>query len=391
MARKFWGVLLGFERCLFRNSVRIIHTRLIESTQQYFRSSLRLLGDQINNHSLRTLSLRKLGFSLFVFLAIPGAVAYASFFSFFDDVFTKVSMQERVQNSQNMALLFAAVGPTSVHATTTDDVNTVAESALLPDVGPDGGLADVADGSADHGQISTYIVREGDSLTLIAKMFDVSVNTILWANNIPRGGKIAVGQTLVVLPVSGVQHVVKKGDTVASISKKYKGDVDEILSYNGIGEGETLPLGSIVIVPDGEIVAVVVKTKPASSKLRGASGPNIDGYYRAPLANYRKTQGLHGYNGVDLVSYGGSGSYVSAAAAGTVIIARQGGYNGGYGTYVVIKHDNGTQTLYGHMKGVAVSAGQQVAQGQLIGYEGNTGRSSGTHLHFEVRGARNPF
>ena len=144
-------------------------------------------------------------------------------------------------------------------------------------------------------------------------------------------------------------------------------------------------------MPDGEVPAPVVASKPATSKLRGASGPAIDGYYRAPLANYRKSQGLHGYNGVDLVSLDGPGAYVMASAAGTVIVARSGGYNGGYGSYVVIKHSNGTQTLYGHLKGVAVSVGQSVAQGQLIGYEGNTGRSSGTHLHFEIRGARNPF
>ena len=324
-------------------------------------------------------------------LVIPAAVVSASFFTFFDDIFTKVAMQERTVNSQNMALLLASVGPNIAGATTTDEVNTVAESALLPDVGPEGGLADVDARDDSRGQISIYVVRDGDSLSSIAKMFDVSANTILWANNLARGAKISIGQTLVILPVSGVQHTVKKGDSIQSIAKKYKGDVDEILSYNGIEPDDALIAGSIVIVPDGEVAAPVVAKKPASSKLRGASGPSLDGYYRAPLANYRKSQGLHGYNGVDLVSLDGSGAYVMASAAGTVIIARSGGYNGGYGSYVVIKHDNGTQTLYGHLKGVAVSVGQSVAQGQLIGYEGNTGRSSGTHLHFEIRGARNPF
>ena len=188
-----------------------------------------------------------------------------------------------------------------------------------------------------------------------------------------------------------LQHTVRKGESLYSISKKYKGDVDEIFSYNGISEDGPLALGSVVIVPNGEIATIVAKPKAATSKLRGTSAPSYDGYYRAPMANYRRTQGLHGYNGVDLVSRDGSGAYVMAAAAGTVIITRQGGYNGGYGNYIVIKHDNGTQTLYAHLKSNAVTAGQQVAQGQLIGYEGNTGKSTGTHLHFEIRGAKNPF
>lgn len=365
--------------------------RLIEFNTQQFWSPLRVVGDQIDSISFRTLSMRKLSFLVFTLLVIPAAFASAGFFTFFDDIFSKVSMQEPTINSQNVSLLLAAVGPSLAHATSTDEANTVAESALLPDAGPDGGLADVDDGSLDHGQISTYVVHEGDSLASIAKMFDVSVNTVLWANNIARGTKIAVGQTLIILPVSGVKHTVKKGDTLLSIAKKYKGDIDEIVAYNGFASDAALDVGSVVIVPDGEIAATVAKAKPAASKLRGSSGPSLDGYYRAPLANYRKSQGLHGYNGVDLVSNDGAGAYVMAAAGGTVIVARQGGYNGGYGNYVVIKHSNGTQSLYGHLKSIAVSVGQSVDQGQLIGYEGNTGRSTGTHLHFEIRGARNPF
>jgi murein DD-endopeptidase MepM/ murein hydrolase activator NlpD len=85
------------------------------------------------------------------------------------------------------------------------------------------------------------------------------------------------------------------------------------------------------------------------------------------------------------------GAPIFAAATGDVVVARQGGYNGGYGNYVVIQHGNGTQTLYGHMQSVSVSPGDHVVQGQTIGYLGNTGRSTGPHLHFEVRGARNPF
>jgi murein DD-endopeptidase MepM/ murein hydrolase activator NlpD len=180
---------------------------------------------------------------------------------------------------------------------------------------------------------------------------------------------------------------VQKGDTLQSIAKKYKADVTEIAQYNHLAETAILAVGEIVLVPDGEIAAPPSAGRPAT--LRGASGPNLDGYYLRPLLGGRKTQGLHGYNGVDIASY--TGAPVLASAAGSVIIARSSGWNGGYGNYVAISHPNGTQTLYAHLSGVAVNAGANVVRGEIIGYVGSTGRSTGPHLHFEVRGARNPF
>jgi murein DD-endopeptidase MepM/ murein hydrolase activator NlpD len=341
--------------------------------------------------SHKGLSLTKLVISMGFLLIIPGAVAYAGVFSYLADIFTKVTAEDRPITSQNMALLAAVGGPDLKEESLGSEMNTVSGGALLPDAGPDGGLADIDSESGNSGQISIYVVRSGDSFSSIAKMYGVSVNTILWANDLSRGATLSVGQTLVILPVSGVQHTVKKGDTLASIAKKYKADADEIIRYNGLDEGP-LAVGSIVIVPDGEI-AIPVSSNPivrATSKLRGGGGPTFDGYYAAPLpAGYRRTQGLHGYNGIDLTLY--RGAPVSAAAGGQVIIARSSGYNGGYGKYIVISHGNGTQTLYGHLDAVLVTQGQVVFQGQNIGTEGNTGRSTGPHLHFEVRGGRNPF
>ena len=331
------------------------------------------------------LSWGKLGFFVFLFL-LPAAIAYAGFFSFFSDIFSKATVEQKHINSQNIALLAGVGGPVLARGDG-GDVNTVGGSALLPDSGPSGGLADVGEGNYDHGQISIYVVRSGDSFASIAKMFDVSINTILWANNLSRGATLSIGQTLVILPVSGVQHTVKSGDTLSNIAKKYKGDLEEISTFNGFDTDDKLAVGSVIIIPDGEITASV--TRPATAKLAGTSGPSYDGYYRAPLSGYRKTQGLHGYNGVDLASY--AGAPVSASAAGEVIVARQGGYNGGYGSYVVIKHGNGTQTLNSHLQSVYVSVGTSLAQGQTIGTVGSTGRSTGPHLHFEIRGARNPF
>ena len=85
------------------------------------------------------------------------------------------------------------------------------------------------------------------------------------------------------------------------------------------------------------------------------------------------------------------GAPILAAASGTVIVAKSSGFNGGYGEMIIIQHDNGTQTLYAHLSSVKVSVGQQVNRGDVIGGMGSTGRSTGPHLHFEVRGAITPM
>jgi LysM repeat protein len=106
-----------------------------------------------------------------------------------------------------------------------------------------------------NGEISVYVVREGDTLSQIAEMYDVSAKTILWANNIASASTIKPGDALVILPITGVRHVVKKGDTIASIAKKYSGDAEEILSYNQLATASDIHVGDTVLIPDGTIIA----------------------------------------------------------------------------------------------------------------------------------------
>lgn len=284
-------------------------------------------------------------------------------------------------NSQTLKILEAplAVNPSIGGA----EVAIVDETALVPQ-------DDIGDGEIIHpnnGQISVYVVRAGDTLSQIAQMYNVSVNTIVWANDL-SGRTISEGQTLIILPVSGIRYTVKNGDTLASIAKRYSGDEKEIIAFNNLDAGAKLVAGTEVVIPNGEVPAVVSKpgTKPTT---QFASLPSAGNYYIKPISGARKTQGLHGYNGIDLGAP--VGTPVIAAAGGTVIVSRNSGWNGGYGNYVVILHPNGTQTLYAHLKNSVVLQGGRVEQGQLIGYSGNTGKSTGPHLHFEVRGAKNPF
>lgn len=295
-------------------------------------------------------------------------------------------------NSQTLPALEAKISPLAKNAKIATTI-VITDGALSPATGPLGTALDV-ESIAEPGEISLYVVRDGDSLSAIAKMFDVSVNTILWANDMKKGEPIHKGQMLTILPITGVRHVVKKGDTIKNIAVKFGGDAKEIAVFNGIAETTSLQVGTTLLIPDGEIKAVTTTTKKTTNKKSGektwgTNAPEQKGYYIRPLSGGRKSQGLHGYNGIDIAAP--TGTPIFASARGTVIVAKSGGWGGGYGSYVVIRHDNGTQTLYAHMSRVATSVGATVAQGDTIGSVGNTGKSTGPHLHFEVRGAKNPF
>ncbi len=246
----------------------------------------------------------------------------------------------------------------------------------------------IASTRAQSGEISIYTVRADDTISHIADMYGVTVNTIMWANDLTRASSIKEGQVLIILPIVGVRHTVVKGDTINSIAKKYDGDAEEIISYNELSAEEGLSVGSVVVVPGGAMHTAPTVTNYASPTK--TSGGSIGGGWLAhPVPGAVKSQGIHGYNGVDLAAK--VGTPVRAAASGEVIVSKNSGWNGGYGQYIVIRHSNGSQTLYAHLSSNSAGVGAYVTQGSVIGAVGNTGRSTGSHLHFEVRGASNPF
>ncbi|MBI5134581.1 MAG: peptidoglycan DD-metalloendopeptidase family protein [Candidatus Taylorbacteria bacterium] len=324
----------------------------------------------------------------FFYAAIVSPItAYAGVFSFLSNAIHSKEADAGVSpvTSQTMGILEARIGPSAVAPTGGAEIAMVDGSALIQEVGVNGTQADLSESRST--QISLYVVRQGDSLSQIAKMFGVSVNTIVWANNVK--GPIREGDELVILPISGVAHTVAKGDTIRSIATKYKADIDEILSYNDLKASDSLAVGAKLIIPDGEVKATPLVSSSATSAVRSAGGPLYKDYYLRPISGGSRSQGLHGLNAVDLAAPTGTPIY--AAADGIVIVARSSGYNGGYGSYVVISHANGTQTLYAHMSKVSVSSGSPVGKGEVIGNVGNTGKSTGPHVHFEIRGAANPF
>lgn len=245
-----------------------------------------------------------------------------------------------------------------------------------------------------HG-ILTYQVQNGDTIGKIAAKFGVSLNTILWANNLKSGTLIKPGQQLVILPVSGVRHIVQKGETIALIAKKYKADEQEIIAFNNLNNAKGLIEGQELIIPHGQITtknssyssaASLAGLKPMTIDI--SSWPNLKGFYALPVAGGYNKGIFHYYNAVDFINSCGTPIY--ASANGLVLEAKT-GWNLGYGNYIKIQHYNGTMTVYGHLGNLYVKEGDKVTQGQTIGTMSDTGNANGCHLHFEVRGAQNPF
>lgn len=238
--------------------------------------------------------------------------------------------------------------------------------------------------------ISEYIVVKGDTPEAIALSYGISTDTLLWANNLKDGDLIRPGDKLVVLPINGVRIKIGAKDTIDALAKKYQGKSEEIIAFNSLPADGALKNGEYIIIPGGEKPAEKAKiVQPKSRTPKYASATQKAGTWMILPVTGRSWGRIHSYNGVDVVNDCGTPIY--AAAAGAVILSDSSGWNGGYGKYIKIQHSNGVITLYAHVSSLLVAAGESVAQGQLIAYIGTTGRSTGCHLHFEVRGAVNPL
>lgn len=246
--------------------------------------------------------------------------------------------------------------------------------------------------------ILQYTVQNGDVIGSIASRFGISVNTILWANDLTTRSYIRPGDVLKIPPGTGVIHVVKKGDSLGKISGLYGVKSDDIASANSIANnGKTLVVGQSLFIPGGQKIAGSVVTPPRNIVQNGSIERELDKIaapppsintpagtdYIWPTSDHRINQyyGIR-HTGVDIAGKIGNPNY--AAKAGKVIKS-QCGWNGGYGCYIILDHGGGITTLYGHNSKLLVSVGETVEQGQVIGLLGSTGRSTGPHLHFEVR------
>jgi murein DD-endopeptidase MepM/ murein hydrolase activator NlpD len=253
----------------------------------------------------------------------------------------------------------------------------------------------------------TYVVQAGDTLSQIAQKFGVNVGTILWANSRTELQYLRPGDTLKIPATSGVLVTVKKGDTLLALAKKYGSDADEIIRVNRLVPDQPLPEGIELTLPGGKPVSAPIAYVPRTSTPVPGRVIGKDGIPRnpevAPPVNYPKpadedasdlpagkllwpTSGhvvtqYYGWKHTGVDIDGDYSSPIYASQDGTVTTA---GWNsGGYGMQIVVT-GGGVMTRYAHASKMFVKSGDEVKKGEVIAMVGTTGRSTGTHLHYEV-------
>ncbi|HCM37061.1 MAG: Peptidase M23 family protein [Candidatus Gottesmanbacteria bacterium GW2011_GWB1_43_11] len=259
--------------------------------------------------------------------------------------------------------------------------NFTPPSAVLSSFDDQGTLTQVSEKPRDS--VIAYKIEKGDVLSKIAEKFGVSIDSIKWLNPQLTDDDLTVGDSLQIPPVSGVVIKVQKGETIYSIAKKYKTDAQKILNwpFNDFVDLDTFALmaGQSLVVPDG----IMPEAQPQYSPQAIAQVGKIvgNGQFIWPTVGIITQYPVSYHMALDIANSGLPA--INAADGGKVVLVEFGRY--GYGHHVIIDHGNGYQSLYGHMSDIYVKVGQAISKGQTIGKMGSTGRSSGPHLHFEIR------
>lgn len=229
-----------------------------------------------------------------------------------------------------------------------------------------------------------YIVRSGETLSILASDFGLTALTIKYANNL-SSTTLKTGQELRIPPVDGLYITVKRGDTLSSLASRYKVSSDDIAKYNGLTTSATIVTGQELLIPGAVMPkAQATPTAGANVNVPAYSPVSYSGKFIWPTetaTHFISQKPRRGHMALDLNKLNGWGIYASAAG----VVQIKTGYNGGYGNLIIINHGSGWSTYYSHLSQFKVKNGDYVQQGQLIAIMGSTGRSTGVHLHFEIR------
>lgn len=228
-------------------------------------------------------------------------------------------------------------------------------------------------------QVISYTITAGDTLSTVADKFGVSIDTIKWSNDLKRDS-LSIGQELKIPPVSGIVIKVKEGETVQTIAKKYKTESQKIVNFpfNDFADLDTFALnvGQTLIVPDGVMPEAPAIARPLPPTFAGGTGQ-----FLWPTSGVITQYPVWYHMALDIANPAAPG--IAAAESGVVTLVQFLRYD--YGQHVIVSHGNGLSTLYAHMSEIYVKVGDHLSRGQILGRMGSTGRSTGTHLHFEVR------
>jgi hypothetical protein len=272
------------------------------------------------------------------------------------------------------------------------------------------GLNTILPNRAERFEVIVYTVESGDSIFSIADKFNLRPESILWGNRYTLGDDphfIVPGQALNILPVDGVYHQWSAGEGLNGVASFYGVTPEDIINWPGndldpaqIGDyaNPRIPPDKMLVIPGGQGTYAdwrtprISRTEPATARNLGpgACSASIDGVTGSLTFIWPTTERfLSGFDfspetnhfGIDIA--GRTGNPIFAADHGVVVYAGWNDY--GYGEMIVIDHGAGWQTLYAHLSQVNVFCGQEVYQGDTIGFMGSTGKSTGPHLHFEMR------
>ena len=246
--------------------------------------------------------------------------------------------------------------------------------------------------------ITAYVVKDGDSLWSIADRFDLELDTIIGSNKLKDINMLKLGTTLRIPNQNGIFVRVEKNDKLSVLADRYGSTKSAVLFANGMKDGSALKVGQEIFLPGARIVAVAESSKggrkasrAVTSKITGSVRrfgwpvmgkiSSTFGWRRSPFGHRRVF-----HAGLDIRAP--KGRAIVAAAEGRVVHSN---WMSGYGKTIVIVHQGGYSTLYGHCSSLLARSGAYVQRGQLIARVGSTGRSTGNHLHFEVRRGGTPM
>jgi len=224
-------------------------------------------------------------------------------------------------------------------------------------------------------ELTDYRVQRGDSLEKIARKFNVRIDTLISVNKIANVKQMQAGTILKIPNMDGIIHTVQKGDSLASIAKQYKTDVITLADVNNLASN-TLQAKQTLFIPGARLPTETLKRALGTFiqwPIRGVLSSYF-GYRANPFTGIRQF-----HNGIDIKA--NEGTAVKSAIDG---IVAETGYSTVFGNFIIIKHSNSYQTLYGHLSKIFVSTGQKVSQSTVIGLTGNTGMTTGPHLHFSI-------
>ncbi|MGE5404491.1 MAG: peptidoglycan DD-metalloendopeptidase family protein [Candidatus Saccharibacteria bacterium] len=224
-----------------------------------------------------------------------------------------------------------------------------------------------------------YQVKPGDSVWEIANENRVSVNTLLAVNNLDSNDLLHTGQRLRIPNTGERLHRLEKGQTMWDIARAYQISTEELVKANPeLKDPQRLHVGQVLKIPGSKGYTPAAVPQPASRSLQGLFSWPVFGVITSKFGKRR----LGSHHGLDIACP--INTPIKAASSGIVSFV---GVRRIYGKMVIIKHRNGVETVYAHARKLLVKPGQKVRRGQVIARVGVTGRTTGPHVHFEVRRA----